>query len=258
MAPFQFRPPICAPGETYAPCGDDTKESPTGADIITVTPYWAVEYDECERGSGADTYQTTVDRVTEALNVNLSWHIEKALWTGEVNSTAYPAADPNPKLADTAAFQPNGTTAVGPTKGIWDMIEYLNDTVGGVVSMIHVEQRVVPFLMFYGLAVQDGNRLRVAGTDHLFVAGTGYQGTDPSGNAPAAGESWIYATTPVEVRTESAPFIVGGTEGESIDHSTNMIEVRAEQLAIAYWDGCAHAGTALCLEEPGPDCTAGS
>lgn len=255
MAPISFRPEKCGPGETYDPCAGDTKTVPEGVDKQTWYPYWLVEGDDCNRSDGPGVFEETRARAQRALEVNTSFLIERAFWTGLVNNVV--PTDANPALADTAAFQPNGTVAVGLTTGLWDIIEYFNDTIGGSIGFVHVEQRVVPFLMFYGLATVDGRFLRVAGTDHLFVAGTGYPGTDPSGNAPAAGESWIYGTSPVAVRMDGIT-VVPSLESEALDRADNTIEVRAERLAVAYWDGCAHVGTAVCLEDPGPECAAGS
>lgn len=249
---YEFTPELCGPGGTARVCQSDTKDLTATGDTVSFAPYWIHQGTSCERGSGAATFEDTRGRALRALEVNTSHLIENALWTGQVDGNAV-----NHPLADTDAFQPNGRTAVGLTTGIWDIIEYFNDTIGGATGFIHVEQRVVPFLMFYGLAERNGNILQVRGTDHRFVAGTGYPGTDPDGAAPAAGESWIYGTTPTEVRYDPIS-VLPGSESEALNRSTNVVEVRAERLAVAYWDECAHVGTAVCLEDPGPDCVAGS
>ena len=254
----QFTPELCGPGGTARTCGNvegvgDTKDLTDLSDVVSFDPYWIHQGTSCNRASGAATFIDTQDRSVRALAVNESYLIEEALWTGEVDGNAT-----NHPLADTDAFQPNGRTAVGLTTGLWDIVEYFNDTIGGAVGMIHVEQRVVPFLDFYGLLERDGRILQLRNTNHVVVGGTGYPGTDPDGVAPAAGESWIYGTTPVDVMTGSEIFRLPTDESEALNRETNEIQVRAERLAVAYWDQCAHVGTAVCLEDPGPACEAGS
>lgn len=250
---FEFTPELCGTGGTKDPCASETKDTTDLSTFDGAKPFWAYERTHCERSSGPDTFADVRDKAVRALDVNTSNILEYQFWTGLVDGVAWG----NPHLADTAAYQPNGTVAVGLTTGIWDMIEYFNDTAGGSVGMIHVEQRVIPFLTFYGLIERVGNLLRLPNTDHLYVAGTGYPGTAPNGDSPAAGESWIYMTTPVEVRMTDI-FVSPGLESEALDRSDNDIAVAAERLAVTYWDQCVLAGTPVCLEDPGPDCAAGS
>lgn len=249
---YQFVPELCGPGGTARVCVGDTKTLSTQPDLVSFESYWIHQGTSCDRNSGPATFTDTAAKAARALEVNTSHLVENALWTGQVGGAAV-----NHPLADTDAFQPNGRTAVGLVKGVWDVVEYFNDTIGGAVGFIHVEQRVVPFLDFYGLVERNGNLLQLRGTDHLFVAGTGYPGTDPDGAAPAAGESWIYGTTPVEYGLGET-FTLPDSESAALNRLDNTIEVRAERLAVAYWDECAHVGTAVCLEDPGPDCVAGS
>jgi len=251
-AAVEFEPELCGPGGTTRVCTSDEKPVTGNDDLVSFQPYMIYQGAECNRASGPETFEETRQRASRGLTTSTSWLVEQALWTGEANGNAI-----NHPLADTDAFQPNGRTAVGITTGLWDIVEYFNDTIGGAVGMIHVEQRVVPFLMFYGLAERNGNILQVRGTDHVFVAGTGYPGTDPDGAAPAAGESWMYGTTPVEVRLGDV-FVPANDESVTLNRQTNQIQVRAERLAVAYWDECAHVGTAVCLEDPGPACESGS
>ena len=120
--------------------------------------------------------------------------------------------------------------------------------------MIHTPQRLVPFLQFYGLIIRNGNILQVAGTDHILVAGTGYDGSDPDLNS-AAGEVWLYGTSPVEVRLSDI-FLIPDNERESLNRITNTIEIRAERLCMASFDyTVCHVGIPVCIPDPGPDCS---
>ena len=120
--------------------------------------------------------------------------------------------------------------------------------------MIHVPQRLIPFLNYYQLIVRQGNLLQVAGTDHILVAGTGYTGSDPSLNT-AAGEVWMYGTSPVEVRLSDI-VTVPSSEREALNRETNTLEVRAERAAMASFDySVCHVGIPVCIPDPGPDCS---
>ena len=94
----------------------------------------------------------------------------------------------------------------------------------------------------------------MAGTDHILVAGTGYDGSDPDLNS-AAGEVWLYGTSPVEVRLSDI-FLIPDNERESLNRITNTIEIRAERLAMASFDyTVCHVGIPVCIPDPGPDCS---
>jgi hypothetical protein len=78
------------------------------------------------------------------------------------------------------------------------MVAALDAALGGERGIVHVPHFLVPYLQFYGQIDRQGNVLTLNHTDHLIVAGTGYDGSDPDGTV-TAGEPWIYGTGPVGV-----------------------------------------------------------
>ncbi len=205
----------------------------------------------------ASRYDEEARRVLNGLDVQTSHKVEEVLWSNQVDGIDFGIGHPNIALADTGAVSlvtPNGITAVGVVRGMSDMIESLNLYLGGARGMVHVSQKLLPFLEFYGQVVRQGNILQVAGTDHILVAGTGYDGSDPSLNQ-AAGEQWMYGTSPVEVRLSDIQ-ILPSSEREALNRTTNTLEVRAERLALASFDyTVCHVGIPVCIPDPGPDCS---
>lgn len=181
-----------------------------------------------------------------------SHFVEGVVWTNLVDGTAFNAgsAHPNIGLANAAATQPNGATAVGLVTGFSDMILALSDSLGSERGMVHVDSRLLPFLAFYGLVVRDGNQLLTSLADHIVVAGTGYTGSAP--NAPqtplTSTTSWIYGTGLMQV-------VLGPvTLYDTTDWQSNFVEARAERPVIVSWDTSTHIGIPVCLPDPGPEC----
>ena len=66
------------------------------------------------------------------------------------------------------------------------------------------------------------------------VSGGGYEGATPSGGgAAAAGQSWAFATGPVEVRHSEVAVL---DIAEVLDRSNNDVTFRAERYVLATWD----------------------
>jgi len=66
-----------------------------------------------------------------------------------------------------------------------------------------------------------------------FVVGDGYIGAEANGSAPGAGQDWLFASGPVEVRISS---LVITDLAESLDRSENILTFRAERWVLATWD----------------------
>jgi len=250
----QFRPEPGGTGGIIELCGDTTKtiDTPTGVVDVAAFGFW--EGDKCSQMSGPDTYDNTRSRVVAKLERSTAYYVEEGLWTG--SPTAVPSSSES-VLASTAADDINGGILKGIVPAMSDMIDALNDALRGSRGVVHVPQSLIPFLEFYGMVTRTGNVLQVAGTDHVYVAGAGYPNTDPDGSAPDAGEWWIYGTGAVNVRLGP----VGGFPSqpfEALDRSINLVEVRAERAALAYFDPTAHIAVAVCTPDPGPACATSS
>lgn len=242
-------------GGSVDPCGDlgeGVKTTTAGPDIVSWDPYVIWTGDRCST-LGVD-YPEIEARATRQLDLQTSHLIEQILWSNTVDGVPYTAPHANIGLADAAAFLPNAYDTFPLVKGFSDMIAYLDQYLGGTRGMIHVESRLTPYLAFYGLAVQNGQRLITTLGDHIVVPGSGYYGTDPAGNLPGEFHSWIYGTSMVEVLL--SPIDVYPTDlAAAVNRSTNLVEYRAERMALAHWDRQAHIGIPVCLEDPAGDCS---
>ena len=244
-----FHPELCLNGSLLELCPTEpvTKTFESGDGTATAPTYGIWVGDRCSSAFDVSVFEETTRRVFAALDRTTSFKTEQALWTGIGTITD------NSALASTAADDITGITPSGLVTGIGQMVLALNLALGGGRGLIHVPQWVVPWLSFYGLLIRNGSILQITGTDHNVVAGTGYPGTDPDGNAPGSAETWIYGTGPVNVLLSSIQ-VVPGEAAQAVDRSVNTIEVRAERGVSAYFNPCAHLALNVCIPDPGPDC----
>ncbi len=96
--------------------------------------------------------------------------------------------------------------------------------------MIHATPPVVS--RWFDQTREDNPLVTVNGT--RVAAGGGYQGATPSGQvAASAGESWVYATGPVEVRLGEVAVL---DIKDVLDRSNNDVTFRAERYVLVTWD----------------------
>lgn len=250
-------------GITYRPhrylSGGSYDPTACAAQSLTVTAHppivewdaYAIWHGEvCEVARPAALGELRQDAIN-MLEVQSSHKVERVLWTGKADGAAlFP---PNVGLA--SAVIDSGATVVGTGLGVVPgftaLINALNDCLGGARGMIHVPSEALPFLDFFQLVTRQGTQLVGRSVDHLIVAGSGYTGSGPGDIAPAAGFTWFYATTPVQVRL--GPTQSGG-DWDQLDRATNELVVRAWRPALASWDRQCHLAVNVCLEDPGPLC----
>lgn len=235
-------------------CEGGTKTITANGDDVCVAPVGLWSGDQCSTLSGPATISDTIARATARLDITSSFKLEQALWTGTPQVTAELTC-PDSVLASESAtdITPGGAPQdVVPAFSL--LLEELDDLLQGARGVIHMPALALPYATFYGLVTRRDNRLQVANTDHVVIAGSGYPGTDPDGVAAPSGETWFYATGTVEyVLTD--PFVPGADNPASlVDRSVNTVEVRAERGAAAWFDPCAHLALNVCLPNPGPGC----
>lgn len=251
---YEFRQDNCLSGGFVDLCEGGTKTIGTPGGTVCVSPVGLWSGDKCSTLTGPQIVADTIDRAVARLDITSSFKLEQALWTGTPQQTAELAC-PDSVLASESADD------ITPVAGPLDVVpafslllEELDDALQGARGVIHMPALALPYATFYGLVTRRDNRLQVANTDHLVIAGSGYPGTDPDGQAAAAGETWFYATGTVEYVLTS-PFVPGGDDPASlIDRTVNTVEVRAERGAAAWFDPCAHLALNVCLPNPGPGC----
>lgn len=186
----------------------------------------------CSAGYMGD-WRDFADRAATVLEATESFGVEEALSQGVSMSL-------NPFFGD-ANLDILGGGAVTPTVGL----SFLEDAIGatGRMGIIHATPSVVSTWGFNLLEERDGALRTANGTP--VAAGGGYIGADPvSGGTPAVGQSWAFATGPVQVRL-SEMLLVGDDINGTLDTSNNDVTFRAEKYALAVWDGALQAGVLI-------------
>lgn len=220
---------------------------PVGGNVLSTnqgaTPFTVyAEYDCSPVGLDDFAYAETAMARMEA------YAVENAFWTGKVGNTtsglvaniALPHLAANAQILDAnqivlqnAASQVVTGTGVDVTDGLGQLESALATCYGGT-GVIHIPLAVLPTFNAWNLVVRDGPVLRTV-KGNLVVAGSGYPGTSPAGAAPAAGQTWIYATGAVfgyrsDVWTVSMP--------ETFDRAKNTVRSLAQRTYVLGYECC--------------------
>lgn len=89
-------------------------------------------------------------------------------------------------------------TAVPLVQGIGLLEDAIAERYGGI-GVVHVPRQLGSNLVAKMVVRRDGPRLRTP-LENLYAMGAGYSGNGPNNAAPAAGQTWLYATGPVTAR----------------------------------------------------------
>ena len=161
-------------------------------------------------------------RAEIALNAVQSFSVERQLSQGTGVATNPFLADANHTLTDAVA------TATPPDAALAYLEEEIGET--GKQGLIHATPPVVS--RWFDQTSNNLDPITVNGT--RVVSGGGYKGATPSGRAAAqAGESWVYATGPVEVRLGTVAVM---DIKEVLDRTNNDVTFRAERYVLVTWD----------------------
>ena len=211
------------PGE-WDPCSAGTfrtKDDGTGVDSPHFASFVSYLPITCSSISIGDP-EEFANRAEIAMNAVQSFSVERQLSQGTGVAT-------NPFLADAAhTLTAAGATATPATAAL----SYLEETIGatGKQGMIHA----TPPVASVWFDQTRGTEPLITNLGTRVVSGGGYAGATPSGRgAAAAGQSWVYATGPVEVRLGNVAVL---DIKEVLDRSTNDVTFRAERYVLATWD----------------------
>lgn len=238
--------------------GDLEKVVPDGEPVNKWAPYtvWIGEKCGPMAGRTAEEFDT---RLREQMAAQTSRLVEQVFSSGVVALTdteSYTFDElgfPNRPLESTEATIISGVHGI--VSGISALVEAMALEIGGARGMVHVPHFLLPYLDFYGQVVRnpgDGTFITLKSHDHIVIAGTGYRGFAPDGSDPGDATTWIYGTSPVEVRLEEEIEILPSTQIEAVNIRTNEQEYRAERLTLASWDLSAHVAVEVDLTDPGP------
>lgn len=145
----------------------------------------------------------------------------------------------NPFLTD-ANLTILNAGAVTPDVGL----SYLEQAIGatGRAGMIHMDPATATSMNGsggYGLDLRptSGGVLRTTANGTLVAVDGGYIGANPSLHAPAAaGQSWAFATGPVQIRRGGDIEIIADNIAQSMDRASNEVTFRAERDYLVTWD----------------------
>ena len=238
---------------TYDECivvtgsGGAPPEPATKTDMVDLgyrgsTPFTPYAKFDCSLSGMEDALKIA----TDALAQSESWQVERAFWTGFIDgrqvvfphlaATADVLDAQSIKLQSAASIVVTGS-AVDVATGLGLLESALADCYNGV-GVIHVPVKLLPTLQAYSLVTSQNGKLRTL-NGNLVAAGGGYPGTSPSGAAPTAGESWMYATGAVFMYRGDVQ--IPSDKVSSINRTTNTREMIAERTYVLGWDCCHHA-----------------
>ena len=168
-------------------------------------------------------YAYIADWSKVVLEATYSMAVEKGLAGVDVAGLG-----PNPSLGDGNVQVLAGGSAKSPIVAL----SYLENAIGetGREGMVHATPATITqlntdtFLDPETLLTTNGNRV---------VSGDGYIGATANGLTAGAGQDWMFASGPVEVRI--SPLAITDLR-ESLDRSINEITFRAERWVLVTWD----------------------
>lgn len=165
--------------------------------------------------------------------------VEAAFWTGSLGNL------PSLQLPGTGNGYPATATVGTGTTDIVGGLGLLEDYIGdnyGSLGVIHVTRATALAGIARLALVTSGGRLTTAlGTP--VVAGSGYPGTGPAGQAAAAGTQWAFAS-PALLGYRSEVFDSSNGGNDLFDRGLNTMYAVAERSYLLGFDPC---GTAAVL-----------
>lgn len=221
--------------ESWDPCSAGTFRVKTEGDsppLPRFDPFVLYVPITCSSLSFGDNWEGFARRAELVLEATQSWGVEKALSQGVSQSSNPFLADTNMVLLEAGAHTPASGLA------------WLEEAIGatGRGGIIHASPGVVAQWGFNQL--ETGPVLRTANGTPVAVGG-GYSGADPVDEAgPAAGQSYVFATGPVEVRL-SEPMLIPEDINGALDTSNNDVTFRAERFALVTWDTALQAAVLI-------------
>lgn len=170
-------------------------------------------------------------RALEHLLVREEHAVEEALWTGSLGNSPALATASTTVLAPLPAATPDIKEAVGLLEQ-WLAVNY------GSLGVIHMTRFAATVYGDQG-GVASGGVLRTPlGTP--IVAGGGYPGTGPAGEAITELDTWIYAT-PALFGYRTDVIETSGQVNDTFDRGINLMHAAVERTYVLGFDSCGAA-----------------
>jgi hypothetical protein len=180
------------------------------------------------------------DRAALALAATESFGVARELARGAANPL-------NPFLDDANLTILNAGTAVNPDRGLGLLEDAIGATGrGGVILTSPAVGAALNGTGGYGVDTKSGSLVTTANGTPVALDG-GFIGSSPSLHAALNdGESWAFATGPIQIRRSPQIEIIS-TLKESTDRSDNTVTFRAERDYLVTWDTSLQAGVLIDL-----------
>lgn len=206
-----------------APVSETDKDAATTPTVSDFTPFIIYTYHRCEQPVIESQIRSEALAKLEAVTPT---EMAREFWTGASDATNNPLC-----LVQSAS----DTTATGSVKEVVNAVLREYETASnGAEAFLHVPTEAMYDLFDASFVSRSGNRL-VTPHGHTVIPGPGYPSTGdygPDGSASAAaGEAWIYVTSPVEAAV-GAPFVVDSMSNRGSYDRTDLVEVFAERWGI--------------------------
>lgn len=235
---LEWSPEGCGAATAVTQCDQAAKPGAKNRGAtIRYEAFGVVAYDSC--GTFGFPSQDYEGRARRLLAARESKAVEAEWWTGALIST-------NPHLAMTGGTNgPNAVTLSGGTAqplrlGLALLTQYLADLNGGM-GMIHARPLLVEMWFGLQLLYRDAGGKLYTGLGNQVVAGSGYPGTGPTGQAVTATSEWAFATDNVEVHRGPVSVLGPGAPGiTGTDLINNAVVARAERLYALTSNGCVN------------------
>lgn len=246
--------PVCAAaGVTYDEClvvlptGLPPAEPPTKTatyedELRAATPFTVLVRKDC---SPVGWWSDADAESAAALTASEGWQVERTFWTGLAagQEVAWPhlASDTDVVDGDDGAYLGLAADVVtaGPVPLI-DAVGLLEAALGDCyhgAGVLHLPAQLGVHAADKDVIARTGARY-LTPSGNLVAIGRGYPGTGPTGAAPLAGSTWIYATGAVwYIRSPIRDF----ANVDGFDRSVNTLEKLAERSYVLGWDCCLFA-----------------
>jgi len=233
---FKFLPENCTGYGVVDPC-DSSRDTHDPPDMVAFQPYEVWAGDKCSPFQfRTHDFQARAQRL---LLSGQSKAIEGEFWTG-TQAIASNWTN-NRYLTDGTAVTVTGG-ANDPEDALACLEQALADCGNGARGMIHCTKTTLVHWSALHLIIHQGDLIT---TDNgtIVVAGSGYDGSGPTGTAASSGSVWAYATSGiVEVRLGQIYLTPDPADPDAMaqatDRSLNLVNWRASRPAAATWDGC--------------------
>jgi len=225
----------CGPAKKFDQCATvvvpkttSTQTAPTDFGAFTV--YLAATCTMRGIGNDDEEYRR---RAMVAFEAYEPQQVELEFWEGGIQPN-------NPHLTTTGPTLPNGATTTNLVNGL-AILE-------GVIvrdAVIHMSRRMAVAMASQRLLEDEGDGVLRTPLGTPVVAGAGYTGKEPTGQAANAGTvEWIYATTKPSVFRSQA-VLLPETAAEALDRTLNNYTIYAERQYVVAFDQCLRAAVRI-------------